>query len=120
MFGTRRAKKHFKQLKAMLLSSPVLAAQNFDQPFKLAVDASDVAVDSVLHEDSDEIDHLVCYFSRKLDKHQKNYSTVEIECLLLVLDLQHIEVYVTSSSTPLMVFSDHNLLIFLHKIKNKN
>ena len=105
----------------MLVSTPVLSAPNFDHPFKLAVDASDVAVGAVLLQaDSDGIDHLVCYFSRKLDKSQRNYSTIEKECLALILALQHFEIYVTSSNSPLTVFSDHSPLVFLHKIKDKN
>jgi hypothetical protein len=59
----------FQRVKAMLTSAPVLSAPNFDRPFKLAVDASDVAVGAVLlQEDSNGLDHPVCYFSRKLDK----------------------------------------------------
>ena len=30
------------------------------------------------------------------------------------------EVYLTSSPSPIVVFSDHNPLIFIHKMKNKN
>ena len=30
------------------------------------------------------------------------------------------EVYLASSSSPTVVFSDHNPLIFIHKIKNTN
>ena len=47
-------------------------------------------------------------FPKKNNKHQKNYSTVEKECLSLILALQHFEVYLTSSSPPIVVFSDHN------------
>ena len=57
---------------------------------------------------------------RGSNKHQKNYSTVEKECLSLILALQHFEVYLTSSSSPIVVFSDHSPLTFIHKMKNKN
>ena len=40
--------------------------------------------------------------------------------LSLILALQHFEVYLTSSPSPIVVFSDHNPLIFIHKMKNKN
>ena len=50
----------FEKVKAMLVSTPVLSAPSFDHPFKLAVDASDVAVGAVLlQEVSDGIDHTV-------------------------------------------------------------
>ena len=75
----------------------------------------------MLQQDDNGVDHPVCYFSKKFNKHQKNYSTVEKECLSLILALQHFEVYLTSSSSPIAVFSDHNPLTFIHhKMKNKN
>ena len=103
------------------MSAPVLLAPDFDKAFKLAVDASDVGAGGVLlQEDSNGVDHPVCYFSRKFNKQQRNYSTIEKECLALILAIQHFEVYLTSSATPIVVFSDHNPLSFLHKMKNKN
>ena len=111
----------FDKLKAILRSEPVLLAPNFNKEFKLAIDASDVGAGGVLlQEDDSGVDHPVCYFSKKFNKHQKNYSTVEKECLSLILALQHFEVYLTSSSSPIVVFSDHNPLTFIHKMKNKN
>ena len=111
----------FDKLNAILRSEPVLLAPNFNKEFKLAVDVSDVGAGGVLlQEDDNGVDHPVCFFSKKFNKHQKNYSTVEKECLSLILALQHFEVYLTSSSSPIVVFSDHNPLTFIHKMKNKN
>ena len=111
----------FDRLKAILKSAPVLLAPDFDKCFKLAVDASDVGIGAVLlQEDNNGIDHPVCYFSKKFNKHQKNYSTIEKECLALILAIQQFEVYLTSSASAIVVFSDHNPLSFLHKLKNKN
>ena len=111
----------FDKLKAILMSTPVLLAPNFDKAFKLAVDASDIGAGAVLiQEDDNGVDHPVCYFSKKFNKHQKNYSTIEKECLALVLAIQHFEVYLTSAQTPIVVFSDHTPLSFLHKLKNRN
>ena len=111
----------FDRLKAILKSALVLLAPDFDKCFKLAVDASDVGICAVLlQEDNNGIDHPVCYFSKKFNKHQKNYSTIEKECLALILAIQQFEVYFTSSTSPIVVFSDQNPLSFLHKLKNKN
>ena len=74
----------------------------------------------MLQEDNNGMDHPVCYIFKKFNKHQKNYSTVEKECSSLILALQHFEVYLTSSSSTIVVFSDYNPLTFIHKIKNKN
>ncbi|CAB4029730.1 Hypothetical predicted protein [Paramuricea clavata] len=118
---TEQCQFAFEQLKAMLQRAPVLSAPDFTRPFKLAVDASDVAAGGVLlQEDQDGIDHPVCYFSRKFNKNQKNYSTIEKECLALILVLQHFNVYVSSPEVPLIVYTDHNPLVFLHKLKDNN
>jgi hypothetical protein len=74
----------------------------------------------LLQEDADGIDHPVCYFSRKLNKHQKKYSTIEKECLALLLSLQHFEVYLSACSFDVIVYTDHNPLTFINKMKNKN
>ena len=118
---TNDCQKAFDILKAILKNEPVILAPNFAKEFKLAVDASNTDEGSILMQEyGNEVDHPVSYFAKKLNKHQNNYSTIEKECLSLVLALQHFEVYLTSSSTPTVVFSDHNPLIFILKMKDKN
>ncbi len=56
----------------------------------------------------------------KILKHQLNYSTIEKEALALLLALQYFEVYVGSSPLPLVVFTDHNPLVFLSRMRNSN
>ena len=91
----------FDKLKAILRNEAVLLAPNFNKEFKLVVDASDVGAGVVLlQEDDSGVDHPVCYFSKTFNKHQKNFSTVQKECLSLILALQHFEVYLTASSSP--------------------
>ena len=69
-------------------------APNFAKEFKLAVDASDTGAGGVLmQEDRNVVDHPISYFPQKFKKHQNNYSTIEKECLSLILVLQHIELY---------------------------
>lgn len=111
----------FDSLKTLLTHAPVLAAPNFSKSFKLEVDASGVAAGAVLlQEDSEGIDHPVCYFSRKFAKHQINYSTIEKETLALLMALQHFEVYLGSSAVPVLVYTDHNPLTFLSSMYNHN
>ena len=70
----------FEKIKSLLLSAPVLKAPNFEKPFKLQVDASDIGIGAVLLQEGHHgIDHPVCYFSFKFNKHQVNYSTTEKE-----------------------------------------
>ena len=118
---TGNCQKSFEKLKAILKSAPVLLAPSFDKELKLAVDASDFGAGSVLlQEDDNGVDHHVCYYSKKFNKHQRNFSTIEKECLSLVLALQHCEVYLASSVAPIVIFTDHNPLTFINKMKNEN
>lgn len=111
----------FNKLRALLATAPVLKAPDFQREFKLATDASDNACGAVLlQEDNDGIEHPVGYFSKKLTKHQKNYSTIEKELLAIILALQYFEVYVSSSHQKVTVYTDHNPLTFLNRMKNKN
>lgn len=111
----------FDSVKALLCSTPVLAAPDFALPFKLEVDASAVGAGAVLlQEDKNHVEHPVCYFSRKFNKHQCNYSTIEKEALALLLALQYFEVYIGSSPLPVIVYTDHNPLVFLSRMYNQN
>ena len=111
----------FESLKGILSCTPVLSAPNFSLPFKLEVDASAVGAGAaLLQEDDQGIDHPVSYFSRKFNKQQLRYSTIEEEALSLVFALQHFEVYLGSSVKPIKVFTDHNPLVFLSRMYNHN
>lgn len=111
----------FENIKALLCSTPVLSAPNFAVPFTLEVDASAYGTGAVLlQENADGVDHPICYFSKKFNKHQVNYSTIEKEALALLLALQNFEVYVGSTAYPVIVFTDHNPLTFLCRMYNQN
>lgn len=111
----------FEQIKAILMVSPVLSSPNFEKEFVLQIDASDVGCGAVLlQEDEDDVCHPVAYFSKKFSKCQRNYSTVEKECLSMLLALQHFDVYLYTSAHPVVVFTDHNPLTFVNKMRNKN
>ena len=111
----------FNNIKRVLMNSPVLVSPDFNKQFKLAVDASDVGIGAVLYQESDDnIDRVVSFYSKKLNRYQKNYSTIEKECLGLLLSLQHFDVYLNVTLHPILVFTDHNPLTFLHKMTNKN
>ena len=105
----------------MLSSSPVLVMPQFDKQFKLMVDASDLGAGAVLlQEQPNGVDHPIAYYSKKFNKHEKNYSTIEKECLGLILALQHFEAYLNPTCETILVFTDHNPLVFINRMKYKN
>ena len=92
----------FDKVKLLLQKLPVLKSPDYEKPFKLITDSSDVGSGAVLvQEASDGLDHPVSYFSKKFLKYQKHYSVVEKETLGWVLALDHFDVYL--SSTPFKI-----------------
>ena len=70
--------KSFDKVKNLLCLEPILSAPKFSKPFRLAVDTSDVGASAVLLQSDDEdMEHPVCYFSKKFNVRQNNSSTVE-------------------------------------------
>ena len=77
---TDQAENGFNKIKAILISEPILIAPDFQKQFKLAIDANEIRCGGFLmQEGEDGIDHPISYFSKKFDKHQRNYSTIEKE-----------------------------------------
>lgn len=79
LVSTPKCKHAFENVKSLLVQDPVLTAPELSKPFKLEVDASAVGASAIfLQECSNGVEHPVCYFSGKFNKHQSNYSTIEI------------------------------------------
>ncbi|XP_047500268.1 uncharacterized protein LOC125046527 [Penaeus chinensis] len=109
--------KAFKTIKAMLTSSPILISPDFEKGFILYVDASDIGAGAVLCQaDAAGVDHPMCYFSKKFNKHQRNYSTIEKETLALILALRHFEIYLYPTKEAVKIYTDHNPLTFISKM----
>jgi len=105
---TQEADKAFLDLKSHLATQPVLRPPDYSRPFCRAVDASDLAIGATLFQVYNNVEHSICYFSKKLDKHRKRYFTVEKEALSLLLAVRAFGVYF--GSEVVIVYSDHNPL----------
>jgi hypothetical protein len=66
------------------MSAPLMKNLDFTRIFILQTDASGVGVGAVLSQGEKE-DQPIAYFSRKLLPREKAYSTIEKECLAVVL-----------------------------------
>ena len=113
----------FEQVKNLLTSAPppLLAAPQMRKTVKLQVDASKVGAGAVLLQGGEDgVERPPRYFSRKFNTYQFNYSTIEKEAHALVWALQHFEVYIGGSLTPIVVYCDHNPLTFLRSLQNPN
>ena len=59
------------------------------------------------------------FFSTKFNACQGRYSTVEKEALALVSAIQYFSVHIPPTR-KLVVYTDHNPLIFLERMRNRN
>ena len=74
----------FEKVKALLLSSPVLAFPDFQHEFILTTDASDTGLGAILSQLVDGKEKPIQYASRSLSKSEVNYCTSEKECLAVM------------------------------------
>lgn len=76
----RGSESSFQALKAAMVSAPVLRLPDFDRPFIIEIDASDLGIGAVLLQDS----HPIAYFSKKLGPRRRVSSTYHKELYAIV------------------------------------
>ena len=108
----------FEKLKTVLSSAPVLVTPDFNKQFKIYVDACETGMGAILCQiGEDGLEHPICYHSQKFNKHEKVYSTVERELLGILISLKHFDFYLRGSAFPIIIYTDHNPLTFLTRVK---
>jgi len=73
----------------------VLRIPNDKDPFKLSTDASDFAIEAVLLQKDIQTNlwHLVAFFSKSLNIHEKNYEIYDKELLAVIQGLEKYKHY---------------------------
>ena len=109
----------FNRLKDCLCCEPILRSPDFSLTFVLQTDASGRAIGAVLSQfGGDDEEHPVAYYSRKLLPREEKYSTVEKECLAIILGIQTFRVYLLGR--PFVIQTDHRSLEWLDRLKENN
>ncbi|XP_075073972.1 uncharacterized protein LOC107782338 [Nicotiana tabacum] len=80
--------KVFEELKGRLVTAPIIIAPDWEQPFELMCDASDLADGAVLGQRRNKIFHSIYYASKTLNLAQINYIVTEKELLAVEFDLE--------------------------------
>ena len=95
----------FDKVKLLLQKSPVLKSPDYEKPFKLIIDSSDVGTGSVLvQEASDRLDHRQLFFKEILKISKELFSGRKRN---LGLALEHFDVYLGSTPFKIKVYTDH-------------
>ena len=82
----------------------------------MATDASDIAIGGVLSQIQDGCECVLAYWSRQLQKAERNYSTIELEALAVVGAVK--EFYPYLYGFPFQLLTDHNPLTSLKSMKD--
>ena len=103
--------KELQELKSHLTTAPIVRAPNWQQPFKVMCDASDLSIKAVLRQREVEKPYVVYYARKTLNEAQRNYTTIEKELLVVVYALDKFRAYLVGSD--IIIFIDHSALKYL-------
>ncbi|KFD67001.1 hypothetical protein M514_20867 [Trichuris suis] len=107
----QEADEAFRTLKTALTTAPTLAAPVFHREFQLHTDASDVGFGAILEQDG----HVISYTSRLLRTAERNYSTIEKECLALMFGVKQFRHHLLGRH--FLIWTDHFPLQWLSSQK---
>lgn len=113
---------HFDLLKKAVLRAPFLKFPDFNRPFYLATDASQLGIGGVLYqpkEGTDDIapDNIVAIASRILNEGQQRYSTFKKELLGVIFCLRQFHTYLWGRLDT-VVYTDHKPLTYMFTAPN--
>jgi hypothetical protein len=77
---TSKCEESFQQLKGILTSDPILKITDTNKYFGVCTDACKEGLGGILSQK----DHVVCYESKKLKEHERNYATHDLELVVFV------------------------------------
>ena len=115
---TDEARKAFEKIKLALASKPILKLPDPSKTFVIRSDASSVGLGAILLQYTDDVAFPISYAGRTLLAAERNYSTIERECLAIVWAIDKFKYYLTGKMFNLEV--DHKPLIYLNKFKGNN
>ena len=99
----------FEELKTYLTTTPVVRAPNWQLPFEVMCDTSDLAIRAVLGQREDRKPYVVYYASKTLNEVQRNYNATEKELLAVVYALDKFRAYLVG----IIIFTYHLALKYL-------
>lgn len=100
--------KTFEELKNIMSSNLLLTYPNFEEPFILTTDASNVAIGAVLSQLVDGVERPIAYLSRTLSRAEENYSATAKELLAIYFAAKTFRPYLYGKQFT--IYTDHEPL----------
>jgi len=109
----------FEVLKKAFTTAPVLRILNDEDPFKLSTNVSDFAIGAVLSQKDMQTNlwHLVAFFYKSLDVHERNYKIYDKELLAVIQGLEEYRYYLEGHPYKVEIWSDYQNLIFFRTVQ---
>nr|GEX87948.1 reverse transcriptase domain-containing protein [Tanacetum cinerariifolium] len=108
--------KAFQTLKKKLTEAPILIAPNWDLPFELMCDASDLAIGAVLGQQHEKHFKPIHYASKTMNDAESNYTTKEKEMLEVVYAFENFRSYLIMNKS--IAHTNHSALKYLFAKKD--
>ncbi|XP_067939845.1 LOW QUALITY PROTEIN: uncharacterized protein [Watersipora subatra] len=115
---TDAQEKAYRKLRATITEKPVLKLPDITKQFTLRTDASDTGLGAVLLQEHDRKIFPVSYASRKLLDRERNYSTIEKECLAIVWAVKKYLPYLYG--VEFILQTNHQPLTYINRAKYEN
>uniref|UniRef100_A0A3B1KKN7 Reverse transcriptase/retrotransposon-derived protein RNase H-like domain-containing protein n=1 Tax=Astyanax mexicanus TaxID=7994 RepID=A0A3B1KKN7_ASTMX len=109
------AERAFEELKSRLCNAPILAFPKVSESFIVDTDASDHGLGAVLSQVQDGSEHVIAYYSRRLDRAERNYCVTRRELIAVVESLKHFRAYMYG--VPFLLRTGHALLQWLMRFR---
>jgi hypothetical protein len=106
----------FQALKQKPMSQPILQYSDFSREFVLTTDASNEGAGAVLSQGQIGKELPIAYASRKFNKAEQNYSTVEKELAAIVWGIKHFRPYLCGRKFKIV--SDHKPRTWIMSVKD--
>ena len=114
----------FRELQAILCSEPVVDYPRRDRPYSLITDAAlgdeknEGGLGAILTQQNEKGEHcVIAYASRKLQKHEKNYTPFLLEMQAAIWAMDHFSTYLIGRHFTL--YTDHKPLEKLGKVHTR-
>ena len=103
---TPECNQAFQEMKALLAHDAINTFANLEEPFHIYTDASDYQLSAAILQN----DRPIAYWSKKLNKTQRDCTTMEKELLAVVLSLKEYRNMLYGGK--INIYTDHKNLIF--------
>jgi hypothetical protein len=109
---TNRQEEAFQELKVRMVKAPVMFTSNFENEFHVIGDASRFCIGIILWQYGDNKEERPIYFSsRQISPAEKNYTTIERECLPIIFACKKFRHYLLGHNV--IFHTDHDAIKYL-------